>query len=61
LICIVDNKTGEGLSNFVPSGKHAGKGVAVLGVKAVPAWKTKRGLEIFNPRHFGYDIDYREW
>jgi len=61
LICIVDNKTGEGLSNFVPSGEHAGKEVAVLGVKAVPAWKTKRGLEIFNPRHFGYDIDYREW
>jgi len=59
LICIVDSKTCYGLSNFVNSGEHNGKEVTVFKVEAYDAWRTDKGLEIFSPKHFGYDIRYR--
>jgi DUF917 family protein len=33
--------------------------VAVWGMKAVPAWRTERGLKIYNPKHFGFDIEWK--
>jgi len=57
LICIVDAKTSGGLSNFSTAGNE-GKDVTVLAVKAVEQWRTPKGVEIFGPRHFGFDLDY---
>ena len=59
LICTVDVNTGEGPSNFVKSGEHNGKNIAVFRLKAHEAWRTKKGLELFGPAHFGYNIEYK--
>jgi len=56
---VIDLKTGEGLSNFRPDGWVPGRKVAVVGVKAADIWRTERGLRIYNPKHFGFDIKYR--
>jgi hypothetical protein len=58
LICVIDNKTFNGLSNFVPDATHKGKDITVYGVKAVEEWRTPKGIEIFGPKHFGFDFDY---
>lgn len=58
LICVVDSKTCQGLSNFVKSGKHNDREVTIFGIKAHERWKTKKGVEIFSPKHFGFDIEY---
>lgn len=58
LICIIESGTFEGLSNFVPSATHDGKVVTVFGLKAIDAWRTQKGIELFSPRHFGFDFDY---
>ncbi|MBS7635162.1 DUF917 domain-containing protein [Candidatus Bathyarchaeota archaeon] len=60
LICIVESETCYGLSNFVESGENKGKKVTVLGIKAYEGWRTKRGIEMFSPKHFGYNIEYIE-
>jgi len=56
---VIDAETGEGLSNFRADAWTPGRRVAVVGVKAVEVWRTERGLKIYNPRHFGFDIEYR--
>lgn len=56
---VVDAKTGEGLSNFRTDMWTPGRQVAVWGMKAAESWRTKRGLAIYNPKHFGFDIKYR--
>jgi len=58
LICIVDSQTCEGLSNFVGEGEHNGRHVTVFWIEADHAWKTERGLKIFSPGHFGFDLRY---
>ena len=56
-ICVVDAKSGLGLSNW---GDDFAKGrrVTVFGVKAHELFRTAKGLEKFTPRSFGYDIEY---
>jgi hypothetical protein len=56
---VIDRKTGEGLSNFRPNSWVPGKKVVVMGGRAPEIWRTERGLRIYNPRHFGFDIEYR--
>jgi len=56
---VIDGRTGEGLSNFRAEAWTQGRKVSVIGVKAVDVWRTERGLKIYNPRHFGFDIPYR--
>ena len=58
LICIVDSKTCEGFSNFGQSGTHNGKNVTVFGISANERWRTPKGIEVFGPKHFGFDIEY---
>jgi hypothetical protein len=53
---VLDSETGEGLSNFQDAAWAVGRKVAVIGVRAVDIWRTKRGLSIYNPGHFGFDI-----
>lgn len=57
LICIVDSKTCEGLSNFMGT-QHEGKDITVYGAKAIDRWRTPKGIDVFGPRHFGFDLDY---
>jgi DUF917 family protein len=58
-LCILDAETGRGMSNWVEDLKaFTGRRVVVVGVPAAKIWMTKRGLEIFGPRHLGFDFDY---
>ena len=57
LICIVDSETCEGMSNF-RGVKRDGKTITVFGIEAIDSWKTQRGIDIFGPRHFGFDQNY---
>jgi len=57
-INIVDSKTGKGLSNFYQQDFQTGREVTVIGLKCADIWRTERGLKIYNPRHFGFDIPY---
>lgn len=42
-----------------PNGKKGMK-VTVFVLKAFDEWRTKEAIEIFGPRFFGYDMDYRK-
>ncbi len=56
-INIVDNEKNMPLLN--PYGKE-GMEITVFGLKAFTEWRSKKGLEVFGPTFFGYDIDYKE-
>ncbi len=56
LICVLDSKTGEAITN--PNCQQ-GMAVAVIGYPAPAMWRLPRGLELFGPRHFGYELSYR--
>lgn len=56
-ICVVDTKTGLGLSNW-GNDLVNGRKVTVFGVKAHELFRTAKGLERFSPRSFGHDIEY---
>jgi len=55
---VVDSKTGEGLSNFRQPHWTLGREVTLWGMKCADLWRTERGLRIYNPKHFGFDIPY---
>jgi DUF917 family protein len=56
---VVDTDTGEGLSNFRTTSWLQGRKVSVWGMRAASPWRTERGLKIYNPKHFGFDIPYK--
>lgn len=58
LLCVVDTKTGQGLSNW---GDDFAKDreVSVIAFRADDIWLSPEGLKIFNPGHFGFDLPYR--
>jgi len=56
LICVLDSKTGEAITN--PNCKKE-REVAIVGYPAPELWRSSRGLELFGPKHFGYGIPYR--
>jgi hypothetical protein len=35
-----------------------GEEVAVIGASAPGIWRGERGLELFGPRHFGFNFEY---
>jgi hypothetical protein len=55
---VIDAQTGDGLSNFRPEWWVPGRKVAATAIKACSFWRTERGLKIYNPKHFGFDIPY---
>jgi len=55
LICVVETDSGYPITN--PFCKKDMQ-VSILGFKSPPVWRTKRGLSIFNPRFFGFDVAY---
>jgi len=54
LICMIDDN-GYGITN---SQVRIGMKVNIIGVKAHEIWRTPQGIELFGPRHFGFDYDY---
>ena len=56
LICVLDPKSGEAITN---PNCQKGMEVAVVGYPAPALWRTLTGLEVFGPKHFGFDIPYR--
>lgn len=58
LIALVDSHTGVGVYNWSSESLSAKRKCTVIGRKANPLWFSARGLELFGPRHFGFDFDY---
>jgi hypothetical protein len=56
-ISIVDSRTGIGLSNW-KGDFSKDREVTVLGFKAADIWRTEKGVGLFGPKHFGFDMDY---
>jgi DUF917 family protein len=56
LICVFNEDTNE--PNLNPYFEE-GRNVSVIGLPAPAQWRTPRGLELFGPRHFGFDFEYR--
>lgn len=54
LICIIDS---EGVPVTNPY-YEKGQRLTIFALPAPKEWTTKRGLEVFGPRSFGFDIDY---
>jgi hypothetical protein len=57
-IDVVDNRTGEGLSNITPEVWGIGKEVSVIGRKSIDAWRSEKGLKIAGPTHFNFWSPY---
>lgn len=56
LIMVVNAETGEPyISSTLSEGEH----VAVLGRKCDPRYRTGAALEVMEPRHYGFEIDYK--
>ena len=56
LICMFNMD--EDMPQLNPYAK-VGENVKVIALPAPEEWTTKRGLEVFGPRSFGYDMDYK--
>jgi hypothetical protein len=59
LIYNLDPKTGDAVTGVTMGNYPMGKDVVIVGRAASPMWRTPKGLELFAPRHFGFDLDYR--
>lgn len=55
LICILDGKTGNPITN---PNFDIGTEVTVIGLPSPKEWRTEKGLDTFGPKHFGYDMEY---
>jgi len=55
LIAILDSETGEPIRTDIM--KYGYRGTIVL-IPAHERMRTPKGIEMFGPRHFGYDLDY---
>ncbi len=55
LICVFDDQKNE--PNINPY-FTLGQMVSVIGLPAPAEWRLPRGLEIFGPKHFGFDLEY---
>ncbi|MGY4707629.1 DUF917 domain-containing protein [Candidatus Bipolaricaulota sp. J31] len=56
LICVLDARTGDAITN--PNCRE-GIEVGVVGFPAPEVWRTERGLELLGPCHFGFPFAYR--
>jgi DUF917 family protein len=56
-IIVLEKETGRGVYNWGDQLRE-GLTVVVLGAMASDQWRTDRGLELFGPKHFGFDIEY---
>lgn len=56
LLCVLNPTTGEAITN--PNCREE-MSVVVIGFPAPPIWRTPKGLGIFGPKYFGFDIEYK--
>ena len=54
----LDPKTGDAHNGGALGGYKMGAEVAIIGYETSPMWRTPKGIEVFGPRHFGFDFDY---
>jgi hypothetical protein len=54
----LDPKTGDAHNGGQLGGYKVGAEVAFIGYETSPMWRTPKGIEVFGPRHFGFDFDY---
>ena len=54
-ISLIATSTGEAIPNPEFERNQA---VVAVGFRAPALWRTPKGLELFGPRHFSYDLDY---
>ncbi len=54
LICVTDDR-GHAITN---TELKQGMEAVVFGARAPAKWLTSKGLELFGPRHFGFEFDY---
>jgi DUF917 family protein len=58
LICNLDPKTGDAMTSQGLGGYSIDAEVVMVGIPNSPMWRTPKGIEVFGPRHFGFDFDY---
>ena len=58
-IANLDPKTGDTINPPTLGAYVVGQEVVLVGWPNAPAqWRTPKGIEVFGPRHFGFDFDY---
>jgi len=55
MICMICDDKKEPLTN---PNYEIGMKVSVIGLPSPKEWRSDKGLKVFGPRHFGYDIEY---
>jgi DUF917 family protein len=58
LIYTLDPKTGDAITSPRMGGYPMGMEVVIVGRAASPMWRTPKGIDLFSPRHFGFDLDF---
>lgn len=58
LIYNLDPKTGDAIVGQRMGGYPMGAEIVIVGRAASPMWRTPKGIELFGPRHFGFDLDF---
>ena len=59
LIYDLDPQTGDAVTGVTMGNYPVGKEVVIVGRAASPMWRTPKGLDLFSPRHFGFDVVYK--
>ena len=55
LICVFDDTLNKPCLNpFI----NVGQKISVIGLVAPAEWRLPKGLELFGPKHFGFEIEY---
>ena len=54
----LDPKTGDAHNGPTLGAFQVGAEVVMVGWPADPRWRQAKGIEVFGPRHFGFDFDY---
>jgi hypothetical protein len=57
-IVIVDSEKGKGLYNWGDD-FYQGRSVIVIRIPSIEIWNSEKGLEVFGPKHFGFDFSYK--
>lgn len=57
-IANLDPKTGDTINPPTLGAYIVNQEVVLVGWPNSDLWRTPRGIEVFGPRHFGYDFDY---
>jgi len=55
----VERATGDAHSGPGLGAYKEGADIVMIGWPASPMWRTPKGIEVFGPRHFGFEFDYQ--